>query len=127
MSHTLRRTCCRVGLKVEETISITANPVRDRILTIYLEICATSAQLQNVIVSNAPGNKMLMYKEFRKEVFELYNLSHQYDKMNKGILEEVSDWTKGPMTNPKDKFIMQSIALADEYIGELKRIEVIRV
>ena len=112
---------------MDETISITANPVRDRILTLYLEICATSAQLQNVIVSNAPGNKMLMYKEFRKEVFELYNLSHRYEKLNKGILKEISNWMKEPMAKPKDTFIMKSIMLADKYIGELKRIEVIRM
>lgn len=112
---------------MDETISITANPVRDRILTLYLDICATSAQLQNVIVSNAPGNKMLMYRDFRREVFELYNISHRYEKLNKDILKEVFAWTKEPMATPKDTFIMQSIELADKYIGELKRIEVIRM
>jgi len=112
---------------MEETISITANPVRDRILTLYLEICATSAQLQNVIVSNAPGNKGLMYKEFRKEVFELYNLSHRYEKLNKDMLKEVADWMAIRNGKPDNNFIMKSIALADKYIGELKRIEVIRM
>jgi hypothetical protein len=68
-----------------------------------------------------------MYKEFRSEVFELYNLSHRYEKLNKDILKEVSDWTKMPMPKPKDSFIIQSLELADKYIGELKRIEVIRM
>lgn len=112
---------------MEETISITANPVRDRILTLYLEICATSAQLQNVIVSNAPGNKSMMYKEFRKEVFELYNLSHLYKKMNKGILKEMSDWMSIKNHKPDNNFIMKSINLSDKYISELKRIEVIKM
>lgn len=112
---------------MEETISITENPVRDRILTLYLEICATSAQLQNVIVSKAPGNKQMLYKEFRKQVFELYNLSHRYDRLNKGILKDVSKWMAIKNHIPNDKFIMGSIKLSDKYINELKRIEVIRM
>jgi|LGVD01.1.fsa_nt_gb hypothetical protein len=112
---------------MDETIAITANPVRDRILTLYLDICKTSAHLQNVIVSKAPGNKLMMYKEFRAEVFELYNLSHRYEKLNKSILKEVYDWIKTPMSKPKDSFIIQSIELADKYIGELKRVEQIRM
>jgi len=114
-------------MKMDETIAITANPVRDRILTLYLDICSTSAHLQNIIVSSAPGNKLMMYKEFRSEVFELYNLSHRYEKLNKDILKEVSNWMKEPKAKPNDTFIMQSITLADKYIGELKRIEVIRM
>jgi hypothetical protein len=112
---------------MEETVAITENPIRDRILTLYLEICATSATLQNVIVSNAPGNKQLLYKEFRKQVFELYNLSHRYDRLNKTIIKEVSDWMGIKKPKPDDKFIILSIKLTDRYINELKRIEVIRM
>jgi hypothetical protein len=112
---------------MEETIAITQNPIKDRILTLYLEICATSATLQNVIVSKAPGNKQLLYKQFRNQVFEMYNLSHRYDRINKDVVKETATWMKAKNPNPKDKFIMYSIDVVDKYINELKRIEVLQM
>lgn len=112
---------------MEETIAHTQNPIKDRILFLYLEICANSASLQNMIMSNAAGNKQLLFNEFRKQAFELYNLSYRYDKLNATILDDMHKWMLVKKSFPTNKFILKSIEVTNTYISELKRIQVIEM
>lgn len=112
---------------MEETISRTNNPVKDRILDIYLNLCNSSAHIRNMILSGSPGNKKMVFQDFRKQMFELYSLSHRYDRINKEKVNQFSQWMANKQTNPTNEFMIKSLKLFESYIDELVRIEVIKV
>lgn len=112
---------------MDETVSSIQNPVRDRILVIYLELCNNSATIRNIILSGSPGNKHLQFMQFKAMMYELYSLSYRYDRLNKKVVKKFNDWMHIKKTNPNNEFIIASLDLFDEYSKELTRNEIIKV
>ena len=110
----------------EDTVVIRENPIKQRILTLYMDTCITGAQIRNIINSGAPGNKIGLYRAFRVQAFELYNLSHMYDRLNSEIGKRFFKWMMVKKVSPEDAFLLESLKIVDEYIRELKRIEIIQ-
>lgn len=112
---------------MEQTLPNTQNPIKDRILEIYLDLCSISASLRNTILSKAPGNKHLEFIQFKSLMYEMYSLSFRYERMNQSIVKKVGTWMRKKNTSQKDEYILRSIDLFEEYAKELSKNDLIKM
>jgi len=113
-------------MNMEETIAIKDNPIKYQMVDSYMQLVDVSSNLRNVLLSKAPGNANGMFNEFRRLMFKLFDISHRYLKPGNSVVAKVHKW-QGIKTKYTPKYMLMSIDLYNEYIGELVKNNVIEM
>lgn len=111
---------------MEETIAIKENPIKYQMVGSYMQLVEVSSNLRNVLLSKAPGNANAMFNEFRRLMFKLFDISHRYLKPDNSISKKVIEW-QSKDTKYTKKYMLRSIGLYNEYVGELVKNNIIEM
>lgn len=78
------------------------------------------------ITTNAPGNPIIVFREFKKRFNSLYTLSSAKKDLNKDLIGKVKIWMAARHSG-NNKDIEAGLKLFDEYKNELFKTNILRM